>query len=156
MPIPRLYRVILPVFDIERAANFYAAVFGVPGSRVSPGRHYFDCGGTLLACYDPIADGDGAQGSWQFHPSQYLYFADADLEAVRARVTAAGGTITEDIRSMPWGERMFSRKIPLEVSSASSMNTPSSRVENGLVTRYQRELERARRRFRNFRVVQRP
>jgi catechol 2,3-dioxygenase-like lactoylglutathione lyase family enzyme len=59
---PRLYRVILPVADLERAAAFYATVFGTPGVRVSPGRHYFDCGGTILACYDQVADGDDEQG----------------------------------------------------------------------------------------------
>jgi hypothetical protein len=26
--------------------------------RVSGGRHYFDCGGAILACYDALADGD--------------------------------------------------------------------------------------------------
>jgi len=109
---PRLYRVILPVPDIERAAAFYAAVFGVPGRRVSPGRHYFDCGGTLLACYDPKADGDGEPGGWRFHPLQYLYFAVPDLEAALARVQSAGGTVTEGIESMPWGERMFYARDP--------------------------------------------
>jgi predicted enzyme related to lactoylglutathione lyase len=107
MPAPHLYRVILPVPDIDRAAAFYGAVFGAPGQRVSPGRHYFDCGGTILACYDPVADGDGAHGGWHFHPLQYLYFAVPDLEAVLARVQEAGGIIDGGIEKMPWGERMF-------------------------------------------------
>lgn len=55
---PHLFRVILPVTDIEAAASFYARLLGIPGSRVSGGRHYFDCRGTILACYDPLADGD--------------------------------------------------------------------------------------------------
>ena len=56
----KLFRVILPVSNIERAAFFYAEVFQSPGQRVSPGRHYFDCGGTILVCYE-LADliGDG-------------------------------------------------------------------------------------------------
>lgn len=102
-----LYRIILPVPDIERAASFYGLVFGTPGQRVSPGRHYFDCGGAILACYDPVADGDGAQHGWRFHPFQYLYFAVADLETALSRVQAAGGVIEEGIKTMPWGERMF-------------------------------------------------
>ena len=53
-----LYRVILPVSDIEKAAQFYEGLFGVHGTRVSPGRHYFDCEGTILACYD-------AAGRWR-------------------------------------------------------------------------------------------
>ena len=44
---PRLYRVILPVPDIDRAAAFYSAALAIPGERVSPGRHYFQCGGTI-------------------------------------------------------------------------------------------------------------
>jgi predicted enzyme related to lactoylglutathione lyase len=112
MQTPRLYRVILPVADIERAAAFYGAVFGTPGQRVSPGRHYFDCGGTILACYDPIADGDGEMGGWHFHPLQYLYFAVTDLEAILGRVRAARGTIDGGIETMPWGERMFYARDP--------------------------------------------
>jgi predicted enzyme related to lactoylglutathione lyase len=112
MPTPRLYRIILPVPDIERAAAFYGTVFGEPGQRVSPGRHYFDCGGTILACYDPVADGDGGQHGWRFHPLQYLYFAVADLEAAASRVQTAGGVIEEGIKTMPWGERMFYARDP--------------------------------------------
>jgi extradiol dioxygenase family protein len=53
---PRVFRVILPVSDIARAATCYATVLGLPVKRVSPGRHSFDCGGTILACLDPCAD----------------------------------------------------------------------------------------------------
>ena len=112
MPPPRLYRVILPVTDIERAVAFYGAVFETPGQRISPGRHYFNCGGTILACYDPVADGDDAEGGWRFHPFQYLYFAVADLEATLARVRAAGGVVEGDIATMPWGERLFYARDP--------------------------------------------
>lgn len=112
MQTPHLYRVILPVPDIERAASFYGTVFGTQGKRVSPGRHYFDCGGTILACYDPMADGDGGQAEWCFHPSQYLYFGVPDLEAVLSRVQSAGGRIDEGIQKMPWGERMFYARDP--------------------------------------------
>ena len=108
----QLYRVILPVADIERAADFYGAVFGTPGQRVSAGRHYFNCGGTILACYDPVADGDGEQSGWRFHPLQYLYFAVPDLEAALTRVQTAGGTIDADIELMPWGERLFYARDP--------------------------------------------
>ena len=45
----RLFRVILPVDDLERAAPFYAALLAQPGARVSPGRHYFPCGDVMLA-----------------------------------------------------------------------------------------------------------
>src|ERR1700734_485040 len=109
----RLYRVILPVSDIAEAERFYSRLLGMAGKRVSPGRHYFDCGGTILACYEPGADGDSTQESWKFHPMQYLYFAVPNLEEALARVKAAGGTIDDDIASMPWGERMFYARDPL-------------------------------------------
>src|SRR5262249_9172362 len=47
--MPKLFRVILPVSNIETAAKFYALILGLPGERVSPGRHYFNCDGTILA-----------------------------------------------------------------------------------------------------------
>jgi predicted enzyme related to lactoylglutathione lyase len=111
MPTPHLFRVILPVSDIERAAAFYAAVLGSPGRRVSGGRHYFDCGGTILACFDPRADGDDHAA--QPNP-EWLYFAVDDVEAtLRAAVAAGaslqGGDIHGDpaarIAVRPWGER---------------------------------------------------
>jgi predicted enzyme related to lactoylglutathione lyase len=103
----RLYRVILPVPDIDAAVKFYAQIFGEAGDRVSPGRHYFDCGGVILACYSPSADGDEPGAGWVFHENQYLYFAVEDLDAMRAKVREAGGTLLGDIETMPWGETLF-------------------------------------------------
>ena len=107
MTVPKLYRVILPVSDIDLAANFYGYVFQVDGERVSPGRHYFDCNGVILACYDPSADGDDVGEGWKCHESQYLYFSVPDLAPVRARIEEAGGQNLTEIESMPWGEKIF-------------------------------------------------
>ena len=113
--MPRLYRVILPVHDIDKASAFYARVLGVAGERVSPGRHYFDCGGVVLACYDPTADGDHLAGGWKHHPNQYVYLAVADLEAALERVERAGGRLHEGgIAVMPWGERLFYFRDPFD------------------------------------------
>jgi catechol 2,3-dioxygenase-like lactoylglutathione lyase family enzyme len=110
---PRLYRVILPVDDIERVATFYAELLRLPGVRVSPGRHYFDCSGVILALYDPKADGDTAIP----RPNpEHVYFAVANLEAVYERAEHLGGLSTETgdgnlpmgkIAQRPWGERSF-------------------------------------------------
>lgn len=109
----KLYRVILPVRDIERAAEVYGRLLQIPGMRVSPGRHYFDCGGTILACYDPVADGDGEVGGWRHHPNQYVYFAVADLEGFHRRALEVGCEIVDGgIQTMPWGERMFWARDP--------------------------------------------
>jgi len=106
----KLYRVIIPVSDIERATAFYQALLQIPGERVSPGRHYFDCGGTILACFDPKADGDG----FEARPNpDHIYFSVPDLEAAYERAKRAGCSVIDDgIRTMPWGERMFYAKDP--------------------------------------------
>lgn len=103
--MPNLYRVILPVTDIAEAERFYSRLFAMPGERVSPGRHYFKCGGTILACYDPQADGDPEEARPNFG---HLYFAVADLEAMHARAKEAGCSQLDDkIETWPWGERSF-------------------------------------------------
>jgi predicted enzyme related to lactoylglutathione lyase len=108
-----LFRVILPVTDIDAAKAFYGLVLGNAGERVSPGRHYFDCGGTVLACYDPVADGDGLEDGWKHHSRQYIYFAVPDLDATHQRAIEAGAAVVEGgIQKMPWGERMFWAKDP--------------------------------------------
>ncbi len=103
---PRLFRVILPVRDIERAVQFYSHIFDEKGERVSPGRHYYRCGDVILACYSPAADGDAVAGGWHHHENQILYFAVPDLPGMCARVAQAGGTVVAPIETMPWGERL--------------------------------------------------
>ena len=108
--MPRLYRVILPVSDIDRAERFYAGLLEMPGKRVSPGRHYFDCGGTILACFDPRADGDAFDAT----PNpQYVYLSVPDLDTVFARAQSLGcPELEEAIATRPWGERCFYAKDP--------------------------------------------
>ena len=109
----RLFRVILPVNDINRAARFYGAVLGLEGVRVSNGRHYFDCGGTILACFDPRADGE----DYDARPNpEWLYFAVDDVDAAREACREGGaamsgddvhGTPAGEVAVRPWGERSF-------------------------------------------------
>ncbi len=101
----RLFRVIIPVANIEEAAAYYSVVLEQPGKRISPGRHYFGCGRTILACFDPRADGD----SWdaQANP-EHVYFAVDDVDACFALVKAQpNGSVTGPIETQPWGERSF-------------------------------------------------
>lgn len=108
---PKLFRVIVPVSNIDRAARFYETVLGIPGARVSPGRHYFDCDGTLLACFDPRADGDAHEAT---PLPDWLYVAVEDLDATLEACRAAGadlatgevhGAPAGEIAVRPWGER---------------------------------------------------
>ena len=113
MATPRLFRVILPVGDLEAVVPFYAALLGQPGFRVSPGRHYFKCGDVTLAIYSPRGDGDPREPRPNF---DHVYFAVDDLEAVFQRAEKTGGLSVEtgdgelamgQIETRPWGERSF-------------------------------------------------
>ena len=106
----KLYRVIVPVESINAAAAYYEALLDRQGRRVSSGRHYLDCEGTILALYSPREDGD----NFDPRPNQeHLYFAVDDLEAVhnRARGLAAEST-DATIETRPWGERSFYLRDP--------------------------------------------
>lgn len=110
---PKLFRVILPVSNLEQAAKFYATVLDTPGLRVSPGRHYFDCGGVILACFSPRQDGD----DFDLRPNpDHLYFAVEDIEATyeackKTGAKFAAGEVHGDpagqIAKRPWGEHSF-------------------------------------------------
>lgn len=112
--MPHLFRVIVPVDDIDRAARFYGEVLGFDGERISPGRHYFDCEGTILACYDPTADGDDKVAKPLPDP---IYIAVDDLEATFLGAKTAGASLSNEvvpdvgplgqIARRPWGERSF-------------------------------------------------
>jgi catechol 2,3-dioxygenase-like lactoylglutathione lyase family enzyme len=114
-----LYRVLLPVSNIDAAETFYTAILGSTGRRVSPGRHYFDCEGTILACFDPSADGDG----YSAKPNpEALYFAVSDLPAVYRSCEEAGAVFPQgsppgvgplgEIAKRPWGEESFYVRDP--------------------------------------------
>jgi catechol 2,3-dioxygenase-like lactoylglutathione lyase family enzyme len=114
----RLFRVILPVGDIDRAAQFYRSLLQQDGMRVSSGRHYFSCGGVVLALYNPAADGDKTDPRPN---SEHVYFAVSDLEAAFGRAESVGGLVdaTGDgnlpmgrIARRPWGERSFYMRDP--------------------------------------------
>ena len=115
----RIFRILLPVHDIDRAATFYESILSQAGERVSPGRHYFDCEGLVLACFDPAADGDGYDAVPLTEP---VYFAVDDLESVYDCAKVAGASFSEEevpdvgslgkIQKRPWGEVSFYASDP--------------------------------------------
>ena len=113
MRVPSLFRVLVPVSDIEAATAFYRAITTLDGERVSPGRHYFELGPIVVACFDAAADGDHVDSRPLSDP---LYLACDDLAQMRAALLAAGGVPTEgdvggapagEIAERPWAERSF-------------------------------------------------
>ncbi len=113
-----LYRVLVPVGDVEKAAGFYGALLGEEGRRVSPGRHYFDCEGTILACFDSKIE-DGYEARPLPEP---IYLAVDDLPATFAACRDAGAAFDPgsspqtgplgEIAKRPWGEESFYVRDP--------------------------------------------
>ena len=109
----KLYRIIIPVGNIDEAETFYSQLFKLKGLRVSPGRHYFNLEGIIFACYDPTADGDDDSPSWKHHFNQYVYIAVDDLKKTFETIrTLNPKKIDNSIERMPWGERLFYANDP--------------------------------------------
>ena len=90
--------------DINKAAKFYSSIFGVPGKRVSQGRHYFNLGGVILACFDPKSDGD----DFELGPNpDHIYISSDDLENLHLKVSSAGCEYISESSDAPWGEKLF-------------------------------------------------
>lgn len=106
-----LFRVVLPVADLDRAAAFYGALLDHDGGRrVSPNRHYLDCGPVILGLVIP----DGGPGSARPN-REPVYLAVDDLDAAHARAASLGCLFDGEYLGAPggaavtraWGERSF-------------------------------------------------
>ena len=82
----------------------------MPGVRHRGARHYFDCGGVILAILDPT------EGGLTPAPNpKSLYFAVANIEAAHARAAKLDalapyqvhGEAAGKVTKRPWGERSF-------------------------------------------------
>ena len=107
----KLFRIILQVDDLAKAAEFYAKLLEDPGRNIPrASRHYIDCGPIILALVDVAAGGEKAQPL-----PDYIYFAVGDLEKVYARAKELDCLSSEDVHGAsageivvrPWGERSF-------------------------------------------------
>jgi catechol 2,3-dioxygenase-like lactoylglutathione lyase family enzyme len=67
--VPKMFRVILQVSDLDEATDFYSKLLDAEGRRVPGARHYFDCGPVILALVDPTAGGSKADP----HSRLYLF-----------------------------------------------------------------------------------
>jgi uncharacterized glyoxalase superfamily protein PhnB len=108
--VPKLFRVMLEVADLERAVVFYSKLLNIQGRILRGSRAYFDCGPVILALLDPTAGGMKPKPN----PTD-LYFAVENLEEVYERARAlkclskeeVHGESAGEIVKRPWGERSF-------------------------------------------------
>ena len=107
---PKIFRVTLEVSNLDQAAAFYAKLLGDEGKRHPGARHYFNCGGVVLAVIDV------SQGGMTPTPNpKSLYFAVDDVAAVHARAKALDalapyqvhGQPAGTVGQRPWGEKSF-------------------------------------------------
>ena len=108
--VPTLFRVTVEVGNLEQGATFYAKLLGIEGQRHPGARHYFDCGGVILAVLDPT------QGGLSPTPGpKSLYFSVRDVDAVHERAKELNalapyqvhGESAGSVTRRPWGERSF-------------------------------------------------
>ena len=111
MASAKLFRVTLQVSDLDKASAFYSKLLEDEGIRIPRGsRHYYNCGGVILALVDQAAGGLEAKPI-----PDYVYFAVDNLEEVYDRAQALGCLAEErvhddkagEIVTRPWGERSF-------------------------------------------------
>lgn len=110
MGVPRLFRLIQPVEDIETAAAFYRQVLGAPGERIAANRHYFECGGVVLACVEAPMEHREPRA---LRDPRIVYLTVEDVDATFQLVRLASPRRIDDaIATQFWGERSFYAEDP--------------------------------------------
>ncbi len=101
----KLYRVVIPVQNLDKAISFYKDFLKLEGKRVSQGKYEFNCGGTLLTCYDAVADGE----KLTFRPNpDHIYLGTTDVEkSFQLANSLPCLRIDETIEILATGERCF-------------------------------------------------
>ena len=110
MTAAKLFRVTIEVSDLEKATTLYTDLLGTPGKRHPGARHYYDCGGVILAVLDVSRGGVPPTAG-----PKSMYFAVDDVAAVHARAQKLGvlapyqvhGQPAADVITRPWGEKSF-------------------------------------------------
>ena len=104
-----LYKVVLPVSDLDRAETFYQQLLNVPGRRGSPELCHFDVGETILTCYLASREQDADEPA----ASREMCFYVDDLETIFLQAQQAGcASLDEEIINQPWGYLSFTAEDP--------------------------------------------
>jgi catechol 2,3-dioxygenase-like lactoylglutathione lyase family enzyme len=107
---PAIFRIFAPVSDLTKGIEFYQQLFADEGRTIRGGRHYFDCGGVILA----VVESSGAP------ISDHIYFSVPDLESCHSRAKDLDCLEDGDVHGdpagemivRPWGERSFYVRDP--------------------------------------------
>jgi len=106
---PAVSFITLGVLDLERSRRFYAALGYVEHPRSNQHVAFFDLGGQVLGLFprDALAEDASVNAA---PPDAGIAFAlarnvtrESDVQAVLDRAVAAGGRITREPSSPPWG-----------------------------------------------------
>jgi predicted enzyme related to lactoylglutathione lyase/c-di-GMP-binding flagellar brake protein YcgR len=112
----RLHEIVIPVSDIDQAAAFYGQLLGIPGRKLSPDRHLFDCEGLILTCFKPDTNPalpEEPADSPASATAHSVCFVVQDLEAMFEQAKAAGcRSLDDQINVQPWGYRSFQGQDP--------------------------------------------
>ena len=130
----KIFRITIEVDDLEGAAAFYAKLLDTPGKRHPGARHYFDCGGVILAVLDP------SQGGMKPTPlPKSLYFAVDDVEKAQHARAKSLNALTRALRRSrsagrrrdhpPLGREVVLRHRPLGQRAPASSRRARSTLE---------------------------
>lgn len=119
----QLFRVVVPVTDLDSAARFYGGLFGVTGERYSSGWYCFHLGGALLACSTERAD----------PLTVPLFVATEDpLAQLQVRARQLGARyVNAEIHKLSSGEKGFELQDPFG-NALCVIEAGSMRWTNGL------------------------
>jgi hypothetical protein len=113
----KLFRVTLEVADLESVTDLCRDLLDIEGKRHPGARHYFDCGGVILAVLDI------SQGGMTPTPGpKSLYFAVDDLNVVHERASRLGVLAPYQVHGNPPARCL----IAPGASAASTWSTPGA------------------------------
>lgn len=99
----RVFRIAIPVSQIDHSREFYEQVLGLDVDDTVPRRLYFHCGDVIVALIDWTVD-----NRTELQPTpDNIYLATGELDAVYERAVAAGARIVSPVELRAWGERSF-------------------------------------------------
>lgn len=87
LPLGPIAQILVPVSDVDRAADFYAGVLELPLLFRYPGNAFFDAHGVRIYLARPSEPGYGGPVT--------LYFRVDDVTATFDRLVARGATVRE-------------------------------------------------------------